>query len=187
MLDENSESGRKQRRDVWEATKVWVRSHDKDAAGNYVVGDRDEYGIHTTISEQQLEDFEGWTIDVQATDIASNEPPATTTYLGRPMRGQVLAPDDMWNKLGLCPLGRVFSDKNCAIEQLAVCMTHRAHLARPAHYAIEQCTTSENLMQEGGIVDKVFEKLYPGALAKKDPFKPWNCLLYTSPSPRDRG
>ena len=41
LLDENSEAGRKQRDDVYEAAQVWVRGHDKDARGHYIVSDKD--------------------------------------------------------------------------------------------------------------------------------------------------
>ena len=87
------------------------------------------------------------------------------------MGGQVIVPDDFWNKRGLFPLSRVVSDGNCAIEQLAVCVTQRSTLGNKES-VVEQCVFAKDLFRKGGVVDKAFEKLYPGA-TRDDPFKPW--------------
>ena len=87
-----------------------------------------------------------------------SEPPREA-ILNRPLRGRIIAPDSLWNKMGLAPqawIDYAAEGKNCVAQQLAVCVrTWRGVESKEAEPLLD-------IADVEGLLDDIFEDLYPG-------------------------
>ena len=160
--------------------------------------------------DEDIKTKPGWTIDIMTTT-RTHDVPATHVILGRPLRGIIDMPDDMWEKKNLCKDAiRDFQGEglNCVVQQI-VLVCNKQYRPRDGDTQtaekVEQFTTDDVIWN----MDLIFEELYPGHFVDDDGNKvvsridhgitsifpeildkyseAWKaCLLYTSPSPRDR-
>ena len=112
-----------------------------------------------TVDPETIGNWEGWEFDMLSTAERAREPPRTEAILNRPLRGRIIAPDSLWNKMGLAPqawIDYAAQGKNCVAQQLAVCVrTWRGVESKEAEPLLDIGSVE-------GLLDDIFEDLYPG-------------------------